>query len=98
MKKARTAWKCWAMFRDGKPTCVYFNRKIAEQDKDDDKTIVPGFFAPQFAMLLDVTDFGAKGDGKTNDAPAFQAALNMASALWPSKKKKPIAKKRRVKR
>lgn len=38
---------------------------------------IPGGI-PDFPNSLDVTDFGAVGDGVTNDLPAFQAAINAA--------------------
>lgn len=43
-------------------------------------TTLPRLVKDRFADVLNVKDFGAKGDGSTNDTSAIQAALNRASS------------------
>ncbi len=54
------------------------NEVVAEQTKPPKQPItVP----PRPAAFLNVRDFGAKGDGSTNDTSAFQTALDRCAAL-----------------
>ncbi len=42
-------------------------------------SVVTGVFANRSDLELNVMDFGAKGDGRRNDAVAFQNAINLAA-------------------
>lgn len=49
-------------------------------------TTTARLIADRFGEMLNVRDFGAVGDGTTDDSAAFAAAINKANSLWSTSK------------
>ena len=60
----------WQGAKDLELLYDYFNRELSRAEARENRPA---------AVVLDVTDFGAKGDGVTDDGPAFRAALEAAA-------------------